>query len=496
MMDFGNNMSNGQGCQQLQGIENWTAWSFKIKIILRAADLMSVIEGTSPTTEGEDREKWKRKDAKAQGMLVTSISEKVMPQIVSCKTAKEIWDKLHTIYEQRGELSVHILQQKFFSIKFEENESVSQFLGRFESLLSKLKNLNAEVSQTMAITKITLSLPSQFQHFVSAWESVPAEKRTMDELTARLLIEEQRATSKHGEEESSALVLKSAGKCFQCGKTGHLKKDCKSKNRGNNIHCNYCKKSNHKSKYCWFKNKKNNVNKSQSNAFSVFMLSSLFHSQLESSNSWVMDSGASEHMCHDISMFTKYKKLECPRPIVIGDGKVIQAIGIGMIALEAYTGKQWIETTLNNVLHVPNLKMNLFSASSTADRGYIMTINNKFCYFTKKGNRNVCAVAYRKNNLFVMEFRFNKAENACVGKSSDSLSEWHEKMCHQDIEQVKNMLNKCDIDFSVSKQQEVTCEPCLLGKLHKKPFPSSVNRAERPGQCLHIDLCGTMETVS
>lgn len=497
MYSVGNNMANGQGGQQLlQGIENWTAWSFKMRIVLRSMNLFSIVEGAVPATE-EDQEKYMEKDAKAQGMLVTNISEKVIPQIVSCKTSKQIWDKLHTIYEQRGELSVHILQQKFFSMKFEDKETVSQFLGRFESLLSKLKNLNAEVSQTMAITKITSSLPSQFQHFVSAWESVPAEKRTMDELAARLLIEEQRATAKHGEEESSAFVHKSTRKCFQCGKVGHLKKDCKSNNKGNC--CNYCKKKNHKSSDCWFKNKnkKNNVNDiKQSNAFSVFELSSLFYSQLERENCFVMDSGATEHMCHDVNMFTKYKKLDSPRPIVIGDGKVIQAIGTGIITLEAYTGKEWINTTLNNVLHVPDIKMNLFSVSSTADRGYVVTVNSKVCYFRKKDNNNVCALAYRKNNLFVMKFRFNKVENACVGKSSDSLSEWHEKMCHQDIEQVKNMLNKCSIDFSVSKHEEVTCEPCLLGKLHKKPFPLSVNRADRPGQCLHLDLCGPMETFS
>lgn len=504
MESLGNTPAVGFVGQQqlLEGVENWCTWSYKIKIILRAADLLSIVDGTvQPPSDGkaEEYEKWMNKDAKAQSILVTRISEKVLAQIVSCQTSKEIWNKLHTVFEQRGELSVHILQQKFFSMKFEEKETVTEFLGRFESLLCKLKNVKAEVSTSMAITKITSSLPSQYQHFVSAWESVPAEKRTMEELTARLLIEEQRATTcMQDSNESAALASRSSRKCFQCGKTGHIKRNCKNKVKSNI--CVYCKRSNHKSVDCWFKNSKNkgvkkNEPSEQGNAFPVSVLSSAFYSTSDSSL-WIMDSGASEHMCSSVSMFTKYKELECPRPIIIGDGKVIKAVGTGIIQLEAYNGKEWISSTLNNVLHVPAIKINLFSASSAADRGYNMTIEKECCYLRKNNEEKVSAVAYRKNNVFIMKFRYNTDEKAYVGKSFDSLTEWHQKMCHQDIQQVKIMLNKCNIDFSADKHEELTCEPCLLGKTHKQQFPQSLNRAEQPGQILHMDLCGIMETTS
>jgi len=34
------------------------------------------------------------------------------------------------------------------------------------------------------------------------------------------------------------------------------------------------------------------------------------------------------------------------------------------------------------------------------------------------------------------------------------------------------------------------CEPCLAGKMHSKPFPSSPSRASRPLELVHSDLCG------
>ncbi|KAJ8895665.1 hypothetical protein PR048_001001 [Dryococelus australis] len=68
---------------------------------------------------------------------------------------------------------------------------MSEYLGRVDIILDNLKSLGADVNESMAIAKIISSLPGQYQHFVSAWESMPTERRKMDELTSRLLVEEQ-----------------------------------------------------------------------------------------------------------------------------------------------------------------------------------------------------------------------------------------------------------------------------------------------------------------
>ena len=45
------------------------------------------------------------------------------------------------------------------------------------------------------MTKILNTLPSEFNHFASAWESTPKAERTRENLTARLLTEEIRMKS-------------------------------------------------------------------------------------------------------------------------------------------------------------------------------------------------------------------------------------------------------------------------------------------------------------
>jgi len=47
-------------------------------------------------------------------------------------------------------------------------------------------------------------------------------------------------------------------------------------------------------------------------------------------------------------------------PVRIGDGKYIMAIGKGNINVQARIGNKWVDSHLSNVLHVPDLKVNLF----------------------------------------------------------------------------------------------------------------------------------------
>ena len=54
----------------------------------------------------------------------------------------------------------------------------------------KMKNLGSEVSQSMVLTRVLCSLPKTYRHFHSAWDSETNERKTLENLTARLMKEE------------------------------------------------------------------------------------------------------------------------------------------------------------------------------------------------------------------------------------------------------------------------------------------------------------------
>lgn len=57
---------------------------------------------------------------------------------------------------------------------------MSTFFSKIQELQNKLKQMGEEVSDKFVITKVLMSLPDQYKHFASAWESAPDSKQTMD----------------------------------------------------------------------------------------------------------------------------------------------------------------------------------------------------------------------------------------------------------------------------------------------------------------------------
>ncbi|CAG9571437.1 unnamed protein product [Danaus chrysippus] len=328
-----------------------------------------------------------------------------------------------------------------------------------QELQCQLKQMGEEISEKLIITKILMSLPEEYKHFISAWESASDDKQTLDNLVARLLNEEQRLKDKNEETASSSSAFtvkcKKPLKCFTCGKAGHFQKECSSiknnseKNDSNK--CFYCGEVGHYQLQCWFKKNKN-IHK---------------HKNIKK----VM------HLVYQIQSMTSIKSRSGPWT---------------QVALKIKNGDEWIDTTINNVLYVPHLTINLFSVNRAADNGYVMMTDEKYCKFYKHGV--VCATANRIGNGYFMKLRFNcNMVNVAKTELSD-LNTWHQKLAHQNFDQVKKVLQKHNINV---KQHSVPkCEDCLQGKIHRLPFTNSEYTSTRTCELIHADVCGPMEEAS
>ena len=83
--------------------------------------------------------------------------------------------------------------------------------------------------------------------------------------------------------------------------------------------------------------------------------------------SWIVDSGATSHLCNDKSMFTVFDSLENPQEIVLGDGHTLDAVGIGDVVLNLVVDGKIKKRQLRDVLYVPRLTCNLLSVSKTTE---------------------------------------------------------------------------------------------------------------------------------
>ncbi|KAL4104202.1 hypothetical protein QTP88_019511 [Uroleucon formosanum] len=123
---------------------------------MTAADIFDVVTGkskkpvlTKSNSETKDEAKkrygvdysiFKKSDNKAQKYIVTSVNEQPLQYIMNCDTAKEMWDKLLSVYEQKSDSSVTLIQQKFYSYVINLDDNMGIHISKLESLSRKLKH--------------------------------------------------------------------------------------------------------------------------------------------------------------------------------------------------------------------------------------------------------------------------------------------------------------------------------------------------------------------
>ena len=68
---------------------------------------------------------------------------------------------------------------------------------------------------------------------------------------------------------------------------------------------------------------------------------------------------------------------------------------------------------------------------------------------------------------------------------------WHRRLAHHHLGDVKALLH-CNLVTGMAIDSkslpDPICEPCLAGKMHANPFPSSSWRASRPLELVHTDV--------
>ena len=84
---------------------------------------------------------------------------------------------------------------------------------------------------------------------------------------------------------------------------------------------------------------------------------------------WIVDSGATCHMCRDSKSFTTLHQLEDPIDVVLGDGRALTAVGRGEVVLDTLLPNGDTKScTLHDVLYVPKLSYNLLSVANISKR--------------------------------------------------------------------------------------------------------------------------------
>lgn len=71
-------------------------------------------------------------------------------------------------------------------------------------------------------------------------------------------------------------------------------------------------------------------------------------------NTWIIDTGASDYMCHNKDLFDSFVTLDKPNSITLPDGKCVLVTHAGTVTFKNHL-------TLHGVLYIPSFRYNLLS---------------------------------------------------------------------------------------------------------------------------------------
>ena len=85
--------------ENLEGADNFRAWTYRIPLVLEENELDSYISGEVPVPEGDEAKALHKKNlVKAKIIIVDSTKDHLIPQVSSLKTPKEMFDSLNKIF--------------------------------------------------------------------------------------------------------------------------------------------------------------------------------------------------------------------------------------------------------------------------------------------------------------------------------------------------------------------------------------------------------------
>lgn len=81
---------------------------------------------------------------------------------------------------------------------------------------------------------------------------------------------------------------------------------------------------------------------------------------------WIMDSGASAHMMYKKEYFSEFRDVVVDTRhyytvVKLGNNQTLDVKGVGTIRINKLINDEWHESTITDVLFIPELKKNLFS---------------------------------------------------------------------------------------------------------------------------------------
>ena len=521
---------------------NYMPWSRAMLIVLEAKNKLGFIDGTitKPSSEEPDLLRlWSRNNSTIIAWIMNSVSKEIASSLLLGGTARDIWNDLKDRFQQSNGPRIFQLRREFVNLSQEQN-SIGVFFTRLKSVYQDLCEFKPECTcacvcggkaklnefaESEYVMQFLMGLNETYTHArgqVLLMEPIPPISKVYAMLTQE---ETQRSIgldtfSQTDQSNSLAMASRDDQKkfkpkehpmCTHCKMLGHTVDKCykihgyppgykfKPKTQANAVESsgtggmvevsNPALSSlsseqihqiiNHLStQLTTTAQASGDVNLTSFQTGLNGLVNSI-HSQDNSIiGSWILDSGATRHICAKKCLFLRLRSLK-NSTVTLPNSIVIPVHFIGDVQLNS-------NLVLYNVLYVPSFKFNLISVSAITKESHV-TISF-FPYYFLIQDINLLKMIGRGrlcNDLYVLDE--NSITNPTTYVNKVSVETWHQRLGHLSHKCLDSLKHRLHIHVS-DKNSSLPCCICPLAKQHRLPFNSANKFSVSVFDLVHCDI--------
>ncbi|KAJ0834657.1 putative RNA-directed DNA polymerase [Helianthus annuus] len=532
---------------KLKGTENYSVWSSAMKLALEAKNKFGFINGKCEKPNDDDvlAAQWDRCNSVVLTWLLNSVSEELFLGQVFSKLASEVWTDLKETYDKVDGSVVYDLYKRINCIS-QNGSLVAEYYNKLTTMWKQFDAMVQLPSCSCQAAKDYNDFPTliKLMQFLMGLDDVYQPVRT-NLLTREPFPSVKAAYALISREESHR--LSSSGSKGQSvsfiAKSNQANQNFDSRRRNfrgpnSNLKCTNCNMLGHTIDRCFEiigyppgmkkrtsgsfgrNNSNNNKSGTASSAAStlpftpeqISKLISLVGDKSEGDQvksnmggmsscvtgfvsscsvsfghdySWVVDSGANQHMSKsDKNMFNCVDVSEYGLKVGHPNGTSVSVLKIGELRLIN-------NVVLKDVFYVPEYSVNLLSVHKLAkDNAITILFNENNCMLQDLQSKKILMIGRQDNGLYFVG-RDSNSVNMCFN-SVDKSNLWHSRLGHpsdQVLAILKDRLGVCSVEHGL-------CEVCHRSKQVRVPFPLSEHKSKEVGDLIHLDLWGPYKVSS
>lgn len=458
-----------QGLRGLKPLSqtNYIEWRDVIDDYL---DSQNWVEYSKTGIPKEANEELRAKSAKIAVVLKTAAGTQ-KSYLLGLRTPKDILSKLEEINGGSNRGTISDLQRQFSTPDSKRKvddvaASLSQLQARIGGIsiedrpteLSKKDALLRCYQEKYKTTIETLRIVAGDYSFAQIVERLRQAEFEAKDFSVETALKASNNTSKGSDKKENR-------KCYYCGKTGHIKPDCKKKKYDDN--------------------KKKSYGNTKPNAETAGIAWKVCGVTYIDEKDWCIDSGATSHMTSDRSIFVEYEDFKS----TVGTAKnniSLNVIGRGKVVCPI----NGVNTIFEGVLHIPELSSNLLSPGKLSSAGLSVKLEpNKVVI--NRGKKTVATGPRVGDTWILRAYRNEETAFKAERVAREEALLWHRRLGHPGGEKL-SLISQAVAGMPLLRRGDAPdCNTCNLTKsVRKQSQEEPANMATKPLERVFIDTWG------